>query len=78
MIIRERDIMYRPRSFHCYNITRGSHFLINIGEFVEGAFKRVRISYKKRVKEVNIFFTYNYTKARYIEGEYIHIYIYLI
>ena len=39
--------------------------IINIGEFVERAFKRVRINYKKSVKEINIFFIYNYTKIRY-------------
>ena len=47
-----------------------------MNEFVEGLFKRVKIDYKKRVKEINISFKLNNIKARCIEGEYIYTYIF--
>ena len=34
------------------------------------------MNYKKRVKEINISFTFNNIKAKYIESEYIYIYIF--
>ena len=50
--------------------------LANIGEFVKGSFKRVRISYKKRVKEIDIPFISDNIEARGSENEYVYIYIF--
>ena len=36
------------------------------------------MNYKKRVKKINIFFISNNVKMRYIENEYIYIYIFNI
>ena len=36
------------------------------------------MNYKKRVKEIDISFTFNNIKARYIEDKYIYIYIFNI